>query len=208
MILDYFKNIKNIIVIGLVIVVLSTITIQYNTIKNLNNQYSTSVNNTKALMAENKALQDGTVVYQFRIDQLEYFKDSINIKMDSILKVNKIQKEKIKQLSYTQISISRTDTLFLRDTIFKKDFKLDTLIVKPFYSLNLKLAYPNKIEVNPKFTNEQYAVFNFKKETIEPPKKFFLLRWFQKKQTIVTVDVFNSNPDVTIEKQRFIEIIH
>lgn len=46
-----------------------------------------------------------------------------------------------------------------------------------------------------------------KKETIDPPKKFFLCRWFQKKQTILEVKIVEKSPYIEQKESRFIEII-
>ena len=81
------------------------------------------------------------------------------------------------------------------------------MLVNPGYTLNLKLEYPNKITTTPTFINEQYILFSYKKETVNPPKKFFLLRWFQKKHTVVIVNIINTNKYSNIESRRFVEII-
>ena len=48
---------------------------------------------------------------------------------------------------------------------------------------------------------------NKKKETINPPKKFFLFRWFQRKHTILEVNMVEKNPYIENKNNRFIEII-
>ena len=73
--------------------------------------------------------------------------------------------------------------------------------------LNLGLKYPSTITVEPEFNNEQYVVISTKKEYIEPPHKCFLVRWFQKKHTVVEVQVVDSNPYVSTKNQKFIEIV-
>ena len=47
-----------------------------------------------------------------------------------------------------------------------------------------------------------------RKETIDPPKKNWLLRLFQKKHRVAEVEVVEKNPYINSEKQRFIEIIN
>jgi hypothetical protein len=66
---------------------------------------------------------------------------------------------------------------------------MDTTVGDNWYSVNLNLSYPGRIALNPSFKSEKYIIVHSKKETIDPPKKFFLLRWFQKKHTILEVDV-------------------
>ena len=95
----------------------------------------------------------------------------------------------------------------MKDTIFVKSLKLDTIVGDRWYTMKLGLEYPNKIIVNPSFISEKYIITNSKKETIEPPKKYWIQRIFQKKHTVLTIDIVDKNPYMTTKKQRFIEII-
>lgn len=69
------------------------------------------------------------------------------------------------------------------------------------------MEFPNTIIVHPEFTSEKYIVTHSRKETINPPKKFFLFRWFQKKHRVVEVVVIENSPYVSDKQQKFIEII-
>lgn len=201
------KLYKNIISITLLGVVIGILIYQNNQIKGYKEQISISTSNTKSLFIENKDLKNKTQQLQLTTQQFKYFNDSINKKLDSVIKDNKIKLKTIKQLQYINSTTSKTDTIIFRDTLFRKDLKIDTLLVHPGYTLNLKLEYPNKIVTTPQFTNEQYIIFSNKRETINPPKKFFLARWFQKKHTVVTIDVINTNKYSDVKEKRFIEII-
>lgn len=201
------KLYKNIISITLLVVVIGILIYQNNQIKGYKEQISISTNTTKALFIENKNLKNKTQQLQLTTQQFKYFNDAINKKLDSVIKDNKIKLKTIKQLQYINSTTSKTDTIIFRDTLFRKDLKIDTLLVHPGYTLNLKLEYPNKIVTTPQFTNEQYIIFSDKRETINPPKKFFLARWFQKKHTVVTIDVINTNKYSDVKEKRFIEII-
>ena len=53
---------------------------------------------------------------------------------------------------------------------------------------------------NPYLTNKQDLVFGSRRETIRPPKKFFLFRWFQARHTVVKVIVRNSNEAISTNK--------
>ena len=48
---------------------------------------------------------------------------------------------------------------------------------------------------------------NYKKETVNPPKKCFILRGFQKKHKVVEVVVVEKNTYIKNKQQRFIEIV-
>lgn len=199
-----YKNIAILLLFGILVFVIFT---QNNNIKSLQNDLSISTINNKAMFTENSSLKQKASQLQLTTEQFKYFNDSINKKLDSVIKDNKIKLKTIKQLQYINSTTSKTDTIIFRDTLFRKDLKIDTLLVHPGYTLNLKLEYPNKIVTTPSFTNEQYIIFSNKRETINPPKKFFLARWFQKKHTVVTIDVINTNKYSDVKEKRFIEII-
>ena len=194
-------------IISLMLSFLFIIFFQYNTINKLNKKYDKAIINTKALMHENINEKNKSKIYEFTIDQLKYFNDSINLKIDSVIKDNKIKSKKIEQLQYQKTITSTKDTIVTKDTIFIKDLKIDTTLIKKGYILDLKLEYPNKIMVHPTFENEQYVIFTINKETIDPPKKLFLLRLFQKKHTVINVDIYNTNVYVDVKEKRFIKTI-
>ena len=180
---------------------------QYNNGKQLRNELNISAANVKAYVAENSGLKYDKQVMQLSVSQLKYFKDSITVKMDSVRKVLKVKDSQIKSLQYYKENYFKSDTISINDTIFVKDLKIDTTLQDKYYKLRLQFAYPNKVIVEPTFTNEKYIIVEAKKETINPPNKFCVFRWFQKKHTVLKIDVVDSNPYSTVQKQRFIEII-
>ena len=56
------------------------------------------------------------------------------------------------------------------------------------------------------FNNEKYITTSVRKEPIKQ-RKWFLPRWFTRKQEIVTIDVYDKNPYVKTPQQRYVEII-
>jgi hypothetical protein len=50
-------------------------------------------------------------------------------------------------------------------------------------------------------------VVSERKETVGPPKKFFLFRWFQKKYKILHIDVVEKNPYISEGNGKYIEIV-
>jgi hypothetical protein len=140
-------------------------------------EISDSQANLKALLLENTALDSTSRILKLTIDQLEYSKDSISKHLIKTAKDNKKNKELITQLQYMLTTNFRVDTVRFKDTIFVNDTHIDTCITdNKWYFLNLKLDHPNSITIEPKFVNEFTTIFSYKKETIDPPKKFFLCR--------------------------------
>ena len=128
--------------------------------------------------------------------------------MNDVRKELKIKDKNIKQLQYLLSVSTKKDTVLFTDTIFRdKSLALDTIIGDKWYNIRLGLKYPNLIYTEPTFTSEKYIIVNKKKETVNPPKKFFLFRWFQKKHTILEVNMVERNPYIENKNNRFIEII-
>jgi hypothetical protein len=105
-------------------------------------------------------------------------------------------------------SFTRTDTVTLRDTLFRDpSIAIDTLIGDKWYNVRLGLKYPSMVAVKPYFKSEKHIIVSSKKETVNPPKKFFLFRWFQRKHYVLHIDVVEKNPYVDRESTRYVEII-
>lgn len=204
-------KIKQYFIIAIVLLFLLFISYFCVTIHNYNNlkkEYNSSVELIKAYDIENSELKEHSNLFRLTIEQLECSKDSLIQKMDSVRNVLKIKDKNLKQLQYQLIKSSKKDTIVLTDTIFKDvSLDIDTTIQDKWYKLDLGLKYPSTITVSPEFNNEQFIVVNTKKEYVKPPHKCFFVRWFQKKHTVVEVEVINENPYTEIKKQKFIEII-
>lgn len=195
------------ILIGVIILVGTSMYWLYNKYQKLNTKYQTSVENIKAFDSELSGLKDDTRAYRLSIQQLNYFNDSITKKMNEVRKELGIKDSKIKQMQYKLSHVEKTDSMVLPDTIFVNSFKLDTIIGDEWYKNHITMKYPNYIKFTPKFKLESFLFVDAKKETVEPPKKFFLLRWFQKKHTILNITIKENNPYVETDRQKFIEII-
>lgn len=176
-------------------------------INDLNKSLDISVNNEKAYAAENSNLQQDNIVFKFQLAQMTHMKDSILIKMRETAQELKIKDKKLESLQYQLEHISKKDTIIVRDTIFKEPgFILDTCVNDYWAKTCIHLEYPSKIGVSSEFNNEKYIITSWKKEPIKQ-RKWFLPRWFTRKQKIITVDVVDKNPYVTTERQRFVQIV-
>lgn len=202
------KIVKLLIEIGVIITLISLIFILYTKYQNISKDYSNVIKNNKAYQIELNEVKDKVIMYEFKTEQLNYIQDSILIKLDSVKKELKIKDKNLNQLQYQLNEAIRKDTIRIKDTIFRdKTFKLDTLIGDKWFNIKLGLQYPNIVTLNPYIISEQYTFISSKKETINPPKKCFISRWFQKKHTIIEVEVIEKNPYIINKKQKYIKII-
>ena len=203
--------VKKYIRIGIVILVslLSiSVYILYTKNQSLKEELSISVSNEKAFIAENSSLKDENRVFKFTVEQLNYYNDSILQKMNEVRNELKIKDKNLKQLQYLLSVSTKKDTVLFTDTVFKdKSLALDTIIGDKWYNIRLGLKYPNLIYTEPTFTSEKYIIVNKKKETVNPPKKFFLFRWFQRKHWVMEVHIKEKNPYIKEIDNKFVEII-
>ena len=203
--------VKKYIRIGIVILVsllaISTYTLYTNN-KKLKEEISISMSNQKAFIAENSSLKEENRVFKFTIEQLNHYNDSILQKMNEVRKELKIKDKDLKQIQYLLSEAQKKDTIVFRDTLFREPtLKIDTLLGDRWYQMKLGLRYPSTIITEPKFVSEKYVIVDYKKETINPPKKCAIVRWFQKKHRVIEVNVVEKNPYIENKKSKFIEVI-
>ena len=182
--------------------------ILYNNNQKLKEKISISMSNQKAFMIENTSLKEENKVFKFTIEQLNYYNDSILQKMNDVRKELKIKDDNLKQMQYLLSKSVKRDTIVFRDTLFiEPSLDIDTSIGDKWYNIRLGLKYPNLIYVEPSFVSEKYVLINKNKETVMPPKKFFLLRWLQKKHWVMEVHIEEKNPYINEINNKFINII-
>ena len=199
---------KWIVILGVALGLIATIYFLIVKVNNLNEKLSDAQNNTKSLITTNTMLDSTCRTLKLTIDQLENSNDSISKVLTKTIKDNNINKKKIKQLQYSLTTNFRIDTITFRDTLFKEYIDIDTIVSdNKWYSLNLRLKSPSTFIVNPSFVNENVLVLFYKKETVNPPKKFFLWRWFQKKHIVTEGIITNNNPYCKQDTTRIIEIV-
>ena len=194
--------------LALIFVLGVTTYIQYKKVKSLNIELSISKSNEKAFIEENNELKDRNLAFKFTIDQINYLNDSLITKMNEVRKELKIKDRDLKQMQYLLSTAQKTDTIVFRDTLFRdRNLQIDTLLGDSWYNIKLGLRYPNLITTTPTFKSEKYIVTSSRKETIKPPKKCAIARWFQKKHKVVEVIIHEKNPYITNKETRFIEIV-
>ena len=203
--------VKKYIRIGVIILIsllaVSTYTL-YNRNQDLKEEISVSMSNQKAFIAENSSLKEENRVFKFTVEQLNYYNDSILQKMNEVRKELKIKDKDLKQMQYLLSEATKKDTIVFRDILFREPtLDIDTLVGDKWYNIELELKYPNLIITHPTFISEKYIIVNKKKETINPPKKFFLFRWFQRKHWVMEVHIKEKNPYIKEVNNKFVEII-
>lgn len=171
-------------------------------------KWKEATENVKAYSEQYSTAEKSNRAFKLTVEQLKASKDSIFQELDATRKELKIKDSRLQSLQYVKSSFAKADTIILRDTLFRDaSVRVDTTLSDEWYSVRVGLEYPSIIAVRPEFKSIKNIVVSTKKETVNPPKKFFLLRWFQKKQTVLNIDVVEKNPYVMDESNRYVEII-
>mgnify|MGYP006886769678 CR=1 FL=1 len=201
------SRLKNIIIVSVLILALTTIIVQRQNIKRYSNYVTLLESNNKALAIQRDSNANKAIEFKSTIESLEYYNDSISRNLKETYEKLNIKDKAIKRLEYIASTALIRDSIVVKDTIFVEDYHLDTSVVNKWYNIGVKLDYPGKIEVNPKIVSEKYIVSHTSRETVNKPKKFFLWRLFQRKHNIVRVEVVEENPYITNTQTKFIEIV-
>lgn len=200
---------KKYIYIGIVIAVMGYI-IGYliNRTINIEKKWKNAQETVKAYEQQFNSSETKNRAYKLTIDQLKYLKDSIFQELNSVRKKLKIKDSKLKSIQYISSDFVKKDTITLKDTIFRdRKIDIDTLLSDEWYSVKVELKYPSTVTIKPEFKSKKYIMVSSKKETVNPPSRFFLFRWFQRKHIVLNIDVIEKNPYVHNENNRYVEIV-
>ena len=172
------------------------------------NSYNTAASNIKAYQEQIDGLNESNKAFQFTISQLEQLNDSSIKALDSMRRELKIKDRKILQMQKTKEYVYIHDSIRTVDTFIKEpEFSIDTCLQDKWHKNCLHIAYPNEIGMSTEVYLEQDCFLYKKRETIDPPKKTWLGRLFQKKHNVYQVVLYEHNPYSTIKENKFIKIL-
>lgn len=196
--------------IGVILLVVTMIALYFTlkSKKETEKRWKEAIANVKSYDNLFNGSKNNDIAFLLTIDQLKYSNDSIFQELNEVRRELKIKDSKLKSLQYISSNFTKSDTIILKDTVFKDErIDIDTLLSDEWYSINVGLRNPSSITVTPKFKSEKTVIVSAKKETVNPPKRFFLFRWFQKKHIVLHVNVIEKNPYIENQDNRYVEII-
>jgi len=196
-------------IIGIVItlLVVGGITYLCSELSKYKELYNKELTNVKAYQSENNNLKNQSIAHLMTIDQLISSRDSTDIALKEALKKLNIKLKNVVSAGSVTSNMEKRDSIFLKDTVFIKNLELDTLIGDKWYKAQVGLHYPSRIDLAVSVQSVKHIVVHNRRETVNPPKKFWLWRLFQKKHTIQEVVVDEENPHIEAGSQRFINIV-
>lgn len=200
------KQITNIIIV--IALLIGVIIFQSIRLDNRTKKYKVAIQNNKAYESQLGLIQEENKVFQFTIEQLKALNDKSFKELDSIRKELGIKDKKIQQMSKIKEKIYIIDSIVVHDTIFNNpNFVLDTCIGDEWYQNCLHMAYPNEISSQIDINTDLNCFIHTKRETVNPPCKTWIGRLFQKKHTVINVNVVESNPHSNVKEVKFIKIL-
>lgn len=191
--------------IVLMMIAIITLCFTLNSKSKTEKEAVTNIKSYENMFSDSK---DKSIAFQLTIAQLKHYNDSIFQELNDVRKELKIKDSKLKSLQYISSNFVKSDTIILKDTIFKdQGIDIDTLLSDEWYSVRVGLRYPSSVIVTPRFRSEKNVIVSTKRETVNPPKRFFLFRWFQKKHTVLHVNVVEKNPYIVDQDNRYVEVV-
>lgn len=173
----------------------------------LSNKYEAEkVDKENAILNYKAATQTGRV-YKLSYDEIKASKDSADIKIEKYIKELKVKPKTVTNTIYIHDTVPFKNDIYIKDTIFVGGTNIDTTFKSKWFYQRLILKYPNNISIDTKVNNELVGVINTQRETIEVASKWWIVRLFQKKQTVVICTVKNLNPNATKPEVKFTEIL-
>lgn len=200
------KRIINVIIV--IALLVGIIIFQSVRLSNRTKEYEVAIQNNKAYESQIDVIQEENRIFQFTIEQLEVLNDQSIKELDSIRKQLGIKDKQIQQMSKVKEKIYIFDSIVIHDTIFSEpDFTLDTCLGDEWYQNCLHMAYPNEISSQIDINTDLSCFIHTSRETINPPCKTWIGRLFQRKHTVINVNVVENNPHSNVKEVKFIKIL-
>lgn len=176
--------------------------------KHLKAKYEEVLSNQTGYIRDLAAAKNDIHEYQLTIEDLRYMNDSVSNKMLDLQTKLNLKDRQIKNLQYLASHFTRTDTVTLSDTVFiSEELCIDTVVGDKWMSTWIHLEWPSMVAVEPSVTSEKTVAIYTKRETVQPPKKCWVARLFQKKHTVTKVYIDESNPYIDSQQNEFIEVV-
>lgn len=146
--------------------------------------------------------------YELTLADLQIMNDSITNKMLDLQKKLKVKDKQVQNLQYMYSHFTKTDTIIFEDTIFiEPEICIDTIIGDTWVMNDLHLEWPGEIQLSTQVNSKKTVMVYLQKETVEPPKKCWIARLFQKKRKVAKVYIDEENPYIDNQQNLFIDIV-
>ena len=204
--MNKYKRIIEVIFILILVSAFIYFMVDYNNIKERNDKLES---NQKALIEHYNNIEGDNYELVFTIEEYQYYSDSLLDRLKETQDMLNIKNDEILYLQSINSGFKKVDTIMIhdKDTIFVKGVSIDTTFGDKYISNRLQLDYPNRIELTTCVQSEKDVFITQERETVNPPKKCWVGRLFQKKHDVIKVHIKEHNPWVVNNDEMFIKII-
>lgn len=165
--------------------------------------------NIKALMEQYDDLEAENYELMFTLEEYNYYSDSLLERLRMTQEELDIKDKELRYVQSLNTTLIKYDTVVLseRDTLFVEGLCIDTTIGDRYISNRLMLEYPSRVELSTLVRSEKDVLITQERETVQPPKRCWLGRLFQRKHDVIKVHVKEHNPYVDKTEEMFIKIV-
>lgn len=165
--------------------------------------------NIKALMEQYDDLEAENYELMFTLEEYNYYSDSLLERLRMTQEELDIKDKELRYVQSLNTTLVKYDTVVLseRDTLFVEGLCIDTTIGDRYISNRLMLEYPSRVELSTLVRSEKDVLITQERETVQPPKRCWLGRLFQRKHDVIKVYVKEHNPYVDKTEEMFIKIV-
>lgn len=151
--------------------------------------------------------REDAVVFRLRADELAASKDSLLQRMDSLRRALGVRDRRLRAMHFRSTVVEKTDTFWVAvpDTVYA--LAIDTVLDDGWVRTSLLVEEDGRVTLGTRVRNETTIVVKAERETVRPPRRFFLFRLFQRKQTVVRVVATEGNPWCETKEVRSVEIV-
>lgn len=158
----------------------------------------------KAYSAAMSDASDGERVFRLRADELAAASDRQIAAMDSLRREIGVRDKMLRSMHRRVTEVVKTDTIVVPEIVMGA--AVDTVLDDGWVRTELSLS-DGRVGVSTMVRNETTIVVHGRRETVRPPRRFFLFRLFQRKHTVVTVTAVEGNPWCETREFRSVEMV-
>lgn len=188
---------------SIVLLIFLLIALKGNT--RLRGKYETAMANQKALMEKNSSAEGTVRMLELTVDELKASNSGYAKQIAAYKKELSVKDKTLEQAQYMTSVSEKHDTIVFSDTIVMISDDIDTTIDDGWVRHTVRLHYPSSLIMDCSVRSEKTVLVHTRRETVEPPKRFFLARWLQKRHRVTVVDVREANPHITSGESVFVK---
>lgn len=202
------KIVGAVIIAVLIAVMGASISVMAKQNKKWKEKYEVVQQTSTSYLRDLQSAKNDIHVYELTMNDLFMMNDSLTKSLLDLKRQLKLKDKQIQNLQYMSSHFTKRDTIVFEDTVFiSPELCIDTVIGDEWIWNDLHLEWPGDISISTQVNSRKKAVVYIVKETVEPPKKTWIGRLFQKKRKVAKVYIDEENPYIDSQQNLFIDVV-